>query len=205
MQLQFFPEISIDKERITSMIEDETTLIQQCQSGHKESFDLLYHKYHKMVFHIAQEMMGREQDTEDIVQEVFMRVLTRINQFRYEASFSSWLSSIAVNVCKDKLRSKKRYPEDPLDKIREHEIYTKRASLNQEEELIMNELLEDVQEKISHLKKEHQKLIVLRYMDGLSYEKMAQLLGYSPSLVKSRLHQARKELQRICQNLATKP
>ena len=83
----------------------------------------------------------------------------------------------------------------------EAEIGVRALSASQEEELIMKELLENLKEKISHLKKKHQRLIILRYIDGLSYRKMAQLLNCSEAQVKSRLHQARKNLRRICQSL----
>ena len=70
-----------------------------------------------------------------------------------------------------------------------------------EEELIMKELLENLQEKISLLKKQHQRLIILRYIDGLSYKKISELVGCSEAQVKSRLHQARKRLRRACRNM----
>jgi len=182
------------------MVEDEAILIKQCQSGRKETFDALYRKYHKMVLQIARDMMGSEQDAEDVIQEVFMRVLTRIHQFRHESSFSSWVRAIAINACRDMLRSKNRHPADSFEDLIEtgKANVSERLSIIQEEELIMNELLENVYENISCLRKDYQKLIILRYIDGLSYEKIAQLLGYTQSLVKSRLHQARKELRRIC-------
>jgi len=185
------------------MSEDEIAYIKQCQSGDKETFDILYRRYRGIVMKIAREMMGSESEVEDVVQEVFTRAFAKIKQFRHESSLSSWLGAIAINTCKDILRSRSCHPTDSLDSMVEDGKLnvSKDLSVTQEEELIMNELLENVQEKISHLRRDYQKLIVLRYIDGLSYEKIAQLLGYSQSLVKSRLHQARRELCRICKSL----
>ena len=148
--------------------------------------------------------MKNEQDAEDAVQEIFSRVLLRIGQFRHEASFSVWLRVLSANVCKDMLRKKNRHPTEPLDDLcaaDKMKMESNRLSVSQEEELIMKELLENLQAKISRLKEDHQKLIILRYIDGLSYRKMAQLLDCSESQVKSRLHQARKKLRFACQSM----
>ena len=186
------------------MNETEAVLIKRCQSGCQESFDLLYRQYHPAILHVTRKVMGNEQDAEDAVQEVFARVLSRISQFRYEASFASWLRVLAVNVCRDMLRKKNRHPTESLEALNaggEVKVNTGTLSISQEEELIMKELLENLQEKISLLKKQHQRLITLRYIDGLSYKKIAELVGCSQAQVKSRLHQARKRLRRVCQNL----
>ena len=188
------------------MNETEAILIKRCQSGCRESFDLLYRRYHPAVFQVARSVMGNEPDAEDAVQEIFARVLGRIGQFRYEASFASWLRVLATNVCRDMLRKKNRHPTESLEDLNangEVRIDTRISSISQEEELIMKELLENLQEKISLLKKQHQRLIILRYIDGLSYEKISELVGCSQAQVKSRLHQARKRLRRVCQSMRT--
>ena len=186
------------------MNETEAILIKRCQSGCQESFGLLFRKYHSTVLQVARRIMVNEQDAEDAVQEIFARVMGRIGQFRYEASFSSWLKVLATNVCRDMLRKKNRHPTESLEYLcadGDTKITTVPSSISQEEELIMKELLEDLQEKISRLKKQHQKLIILRYIDGLSYKRIAELVGCSQTQVKSRLHQARKKLRSVCQDL----
>lgn len=148
--------------------------------------------------------MKNDQDAEDAVQEIFERVLIRIGQFRYESSFSAWLRVLATNVCRDMLRKKVRHPTESLENlyaVDETKIEINTAPVSQEEELIMKELLENLRDKISRLKEEHQKLIIFRYIDGLSYKKIAQLLDCSEAQVKSRLHQARKRLRRACQSI----
>ena len=186
------------------MNESEANLIRQCQSGSRESFGLLYRKYRPAVLQVSRKVMGNEADAEDAVQEIFARLLGRIGQFRYEASFASWLRVLAVNVCRDMLRKRNRHPTESLEGMGlndEARIDKGTSSISQEEELIMKELLENLHEKISLLKSQHQRLIILRYIDGLSYSKIANLLGCSPAQVKSRLHQARKRLRRVCQSL----
>ena len=188
------------------MKENEAILVRKCQSGCRESFDLLYRKYRPAALQVARRVMGNEQDAEDAVQEVFARVLDRIGQFRYEASFSSWLRVLTINVCRDMLRKKSRHPAESFEKLcaeGEAKVNMRVSSVSQEEELIMKELLENLEQKIGLLKKQHQRLIVLRYIDGLSYRKIAQLVGCSESQVKSRLHQARKKLRHVCQSLRT--
>jgi len=186
------------------MNQRDAILIKKCQAGCRQSFDLLYRRYHPTMLQVARAIMKNEQDAEDAVQEIFSRVLLRIGQFRHEASFSAWLKVLATNVCRDMLRKKGRHPTEFLNDLSaadEMKIEVNRLSVSQEEELIMNELLENLQAKISHLKEEHQKLIILRYIDGLSYRKIAQLLDCSEAQVKSRLHQARKKLRFACQSM----
>jgi RNA polymerase sigma-70 factor (ECF subfamily) len=184
------------------MNKNDAILIKRCQSGCRESFDLLYRKYHSTALQVARKIMGNEQDAEDAVQEIFARILDKIGQFRHEASFSSWLRVLAANVCKDMLRKRNRHPVESFDSLSTAgRAEMKVSSVSQEEKLIMKELLENLQEKISLLREDHQKLIILRYIDGLSYKKIAQLVGCSQSQVKSRLHQARKKLRRACENL----
>lgn len=181
----------------------EAILIEQCQSGCQESLDLLYREYRPVVLKITRRFMKNEQDAEDAAQEVFIRVFARINQFRRDAPFSVWIRTLTANLCTDILRREKRRYTESLDQLGEVKVSERILSVSHEEEVIMKELLENLEEKISHLKAEHQKLIILRYVDGLSYRKMAQLLGYSEELVKCRLHQARKNLRRICHDLKT--
>ena len=104
------------------MDENEVILIKQCQSGCRESFDLLYLKYRSTVLQIARKIMGNEQDAEDAVQEIFARVLDRIGQFRHEASFSSWLRVLATNVCRDILRKRNRHPMESFEDLRTADI-----------------------------------------------------------------------------------
>ena len=126
------------------MHENEVALIKQCQSGCRESFDLLYRKYHSTVLQISRKIMGNEQDAEDAVQEIFARVLDRIGQFRHEASFSSWLRVLATNVCRDMLRKRSRHPTESFEDMSaasEAVIGMRVSSISQEEEVIMKELL----------------------------------------------------------------
>jgi len=186
------------------MLGDVAVIIRGCRSGCHESLDLLYQQYHPMILRVAQGIMGNRQDAEDAVQETYIRVLTRIDQLQDESSLLWWIRSLTVNVCRDMLRKRKRRHTESYEELcatGRTAIGKEALLLSQDEELIMREFLEDLQRKIGSLKKKYQKLIVLRYIDGLSYRKIAQIVGCSESLVKSRLHQARKSLRRICHNL----
>ncbi|MBD3180689.1 sigma-70 family RNA polymerase sigma factor [Candidatus Poribacteria bacterium] len=181
---------------------NESILIKKCQSGSQEAFSLLYRKYHSLVWQISYGIMGNKQDAEDAAQEVFTRLLSRIKQFRYEAAFTSWLRVMVSNICRDMLRKQNRHPTESLEYLNSNgELNIKSMSISQEEALIMEELLDNLNEKISLLKEKHRKLIILRYIDGLSYRKIAQLVGCTESQVKSRLHQARVKLRHVCQSL----
>ena len=186
------------------MLRSEAVIVKRCRSRCQGSFDLLYREYRPMILRVAQRIMGNRQDAEDAVQETFARVLTRIHQLHDEASFPWWIRVLSVNVCRDMLRKRNRHHTESYEELcatGRSPTRKEAASVSQDEELIMRELLEDLQRKIGRLKKEHQRVIILRYMDGLSYKKISQLLGCSESLVKSRLHRALKNLRRICKDL----
>ncbi len=158
------------------MPRDAAVIVKGCRSGHQKSFDLLYRQYHPVILRVAQGIMGNRQDAEDAVQEIFIRVLTRIDQLQDEASLSWWIRALAVNVCRDMLRKRNRRHTESYEELcatGRTAIDNEALSISQDEELIMRELLDDLQRKIGCLKKEHQKLITLRYIDGLSYRKIA--------------------------------
>lgn len=178
------------------MTTDEA-LVKQCCRGDKEAFAALVERYQDKIYNLTYRLVSNTEDASDLTQEVFYRALLRIKSFRGEASFATWLYRIATNVCYDELRSRKKqqvisldnsFPDDPPLELPDGgagpaEIYMRRI------------VFQRLQEVIATLPIEQRTAIVLRDIQGLSYEEIAQALQCSLGTVKSRLSRARQALR----------
>jgi RNA polymerase sigma-70 factor (ECF subfamily) len=173
--------------------EEEGRLIQACQQGDRESLRLLYETYQRKVYSIALYFFhGDEATAEDVTQEVFLRLFTRLDQFRKESGFNTWLYRLVSNACIDEMRKRKRWvPMAELNEV-EDEI----APALGIETFFRYERSEAIQAALAELKPELRLTLLLRYFEDLSYEEMAVILGCSKGTVASRLNRSHKLLAR---------
>jgi RNA polymerase sigma-70 factor (ECF subfamily) len=170
----------------------ERDLIESCQRGERDSFRVLFEAHKDRVYSIALRYSGDEAAAMDIAQDTFLKLFSRIRDFRGEATFESWLFRLVVNSCLDqKRRTRKLLPllDDLLGALRfsgESVLHT----------LLRAELSDRVQAGVASLPPEQRIVIVLRYTEGLSYEEIADALGCSMGTVASRLNRAHKFLER---------
>jgi len=143
-------------------------------------------------------MTENKEDAEDTAQEVFIKAYRSLNGFKRNSSFSTWLFSIAYNACIDILRKKKLvivpiagHDEDSKNQIAE--LASNEPSV--EEEVLMNERKNAVHKAIAKLKPEYRTVILLREIDGLSYDEIASVLNIPLGTVKSYISRARDELR----------
>lgn len=179
---------------------DEATLIAKSQQGDVEAFGELVSIYEKQVYTIAYRFMGNPEDASDLTQEAFVRAFRAISRFRGEASFKTWIYHIVANVCRDELRKRKKQAVVSLDApivtddgyiAREQEDW----SLAPERVYESIELQETIQELLNQLIPEYRQVLVLRELQGFTYEEIANILGCSLGTVKSRINRARKALR----------
>ena len=168
-------------------------VIKACQQGDREAFRLLFETYKDKVFSIAVYSCGGNQTSaSDITQQVFLKLMTNISQFRGESQFTTWLYRLVANACIDEQRKNKRLL--PLgDSPPETKIEFKRP---QERRYAKLELAASVRHAIADLKPKFRLAILLRYIEDLSYEEMASILNCSKGTVASRLNRGHKELAR---------
>ncbi len=177
------------------MIPDDL-LVQQIKAGDIDAFETLVDRYQKQVYNIAYRYTGNQEDALDLAQEAFLKAYRGINNFRQEAAFKTWIYHITSNVCKDFLRKIKKNNEVSLDAP----IYTAEGEM--EKQIVDNsigpdgiyerkELLEAIQKAISSLPEDHREVIILREIQQLSYEEIAEILDCSLGTVKSRISRAR--------------
>ena len=172
-------------------------LIEACRSGDREAFRLLFEAYKDRVYSIALYASNDATLASDITQQVFLRLFTRMDQFRQESEFATWLYRIVVNACIDEQRKRRRFV--PVS----HAVEVKEMTTDdsQEKDLARGEISDAVRIAISELKPKLRMPILLKYAEGLSYEEIADALGCTKGTVASRLNRGHKILARRLQHL----
>jgi len=183
------------------MIDKERRLIKKCVQGNVEAFEELIAKYEKTAYNIALRMLRNQEDASDISQEAFIKVFKSIKTFNFESSFSTWLYRIVTNTCLDFLRKKNNnvYSLDNPIHTEEGEIHRDIPDImNAPEEVFEKQLTKElVHRSINKLDDNHKTVIILRDIEGFSYEEISQILDCSLGTVKSRINRARNNLKDI--------
>lgn len=187
------------------MLENENNLINMCQQGHVESFEILIKSYEKRAFNIAYRMLGNMEDANDATQEAFIKVFKNMSKFKGDSSFSTWLYRIVTNTCLDIIRknkNKKVVSYDNTKKTDDGEIKIEfEDEKNNTEEIIEKKLENEfIHECINSLGKDHRAVIVLRDINGFTYKEMTKVLKCSEGTIKSRINRARKSLKNIIED-----
>ena len=176
------------------MPEDITScLVKKAQSGDLRSFEQLIEQHQAKVFNIALGIMGNRQDAEDAAQIAFIKIYRAIGDFKSQSKFSTWVYRITVNVCMDEVRKKKRHGSVSDEEI--GDAFFADDSSSPEAQSLKSEQSEELKKAIASLKPEHRKMIVLRDINGFSYEEIAKITRLSAGTVKSRINRARAHLK----------
>jgi RNA polymerase sigma-70 factor (ECF subfamily) len=182
-------------ERLPVMSEPliDERVIKDCQQGDREAFRLLFEAYKDRVFSIAvYSFHGDQSAAGDITQQIFLKLMTSISQFRGESQFTTWLHRLVVNTCIDELRRRKRH----LGFGQAVGLHTPGERKLPERRYERRELADAVKAAIGELKPKFRMPVLLKYVEGLSYEEIADVLGCSKGTVASRLNRGHKELAR---------
>jgi len=182
---------------------EDAVLITAFQEGDRTAFDKLVLKHKNKVFNLCYWVIGDYQEANDTAQETFIKVFGSLKKFRFDSSFSTWLFRIAINTCKNRLKSsefrqKKKIisldnPGDPetdrsLSQIKD-EAPSPSIELERKERMML------INEAIDSLPAEQKEVVVLRDMEGLSYEEIVDITGLNVGTLKSRLARARLNLR----------
>ena len=181
----------------------DTVLIRAVQAGDMAAFDELVLKHKNRLFNLVYWFLGDYQDANDCAQETFIKVFKSIKNFRFESAFSTWLYRIAVNTCKNRLKSsayrwKKKTVSletsngskngNPFSEI-VNDSPTPVMAIEKKERMIR------IQKAINSLPEEQNQVVVLRDIQGLSYQDISDITGLNLGTVKSRLARGRLELK----------
>ena len=178
--------------------EQEAAVIQSVLDGDVNAFETLVKEYEKNVYNLALRMTGNSEDAADMSQEAFIKAYNSLSSFRGDSKFSVWLYRIVSNVCLDYLRSRTRKPTVSLSTENDdgEEVELDIADESQSPELLLDRSLtrDAVRRGLAVLPPDHREILLLREIQGLSYEEIAAALGLEAGTVKSRIFRARKKL-----------
>jgi RNA polymerase sigma-70 factor (ECF subfamily) len=174
---------------------DIVRLAQQ-RSTRRVAMGVLYERYRERVFNVALRVVGNHEEAADVMQEVFLLLFRKVHRFRATAVFASWVYRITVNVSLDHLRRRRRTPTPTmaakvLDGMQDIGDFTA-----PERGAALNDLAAHVQGALGALSPRLRLVVVLRYLEGLSYADISAILDCSLGTVKSRLNRAHAALRR---------
>lgn len=183
---------------------EDLKIIKKIKKGDRESFREIINKYKKLVYNHSRSFLRNDQEAEDVSQEIFISIFNNLKKFRGDSKFSTWVYRITVNMCKNKLKQMKRQRAQISDDVFENEygeLEQKLNNIKEKEEkepdnLFARESLKSaILKRVDELTEEQKSVIMLRDVDGLSYEEVSLVMKLSVSAVKSKLFRARENLR----------
>jgi RNA polymerase sigma-70 factor (ECF subfamily) len=178
---------------------EDRELVEKARTGDRRAFGKLVEKYQRRVYSLAFGILRQREDAWDVAQEAFVKAYKKLDRFEGTAAFYTWLYRITYNLSIDTLREKTRRETVDLDEGKKVEdaLDGDPASEHPDQMAQRKELHRVLQAAMSKLSDKHRAIIVLREVEGLSYEEMAEVLGISKGTVMSRLFHARQNLQTL--------
>ncbi len=194
------------------MEDEDLALVQRARSGDAEGFRALVVRYQRKVYALA---LGIVKDADlawDVAQDVFVRVHRGLDGFKGESAFGTWVFRIATHVAIDNVRKERVTQRDQVDDVQEADledagegILSTSLGSDPRETLLRHELAAKMEAALATLPEKHRTILVLREIEGLSYEELAVRLGIHKGTVMSRLFHARKKMQAALRGYAGVP
>jgi RNA polymerase sigma-70 factor (ECF subfamily) len=180
-------------------------VIENCKAGDEKAFTEIVLQRQKRVFNIAYRMLGNSEEAKDLAQEVFISVFESIKDLKEEIKFDAWLTQITLNHCRNRWKYLKRrqyFSSDSLDDPIETEDGSMPRAIadpsDNPEILLEKKMIQQwIQRGLLELKENQRELLVLRDLQGFSYEEMGETLGLPEGTIKSKLHRARMDLKEV--------
>ena len=178
-------------------------LVTRYRQGDTGAFESLVKRYQRKVFALAHGIVRNPEDAMDVSQEAFLKVHRYLDKFEGSASFYTWLYRIVVNLCIDHIRKSRRATnveyDDAIDRsasvLSATPIVPSRQGTNPSSVLASKEIIGHIGEGLKELSPNHRAVILMRELEGLSYNEMAEIMECSKGTIMSRLFHARKRLQ----------
>jgi len=180
---------------------DDRALVKAAQRGDEQAFRKLVERYQRRVVQLALGMTRDPDEAMDIAQETFVRVHRYLPSFKGDSSFFTWTYRIAMNLCLDAQRRRGRSERVELEEGDEAEIEAamdppSAALAGPQRQALNSELRERIEEALGSLSENHRSILLLREVEGLSYEELSKVLGIRKGTVMSRLFHARLKMQK---------
>jgi len=186
----------------------EQTLIERAREGDLDAFDGLVRRYEDQVYSVAYRLVGNEDDAADVAQEVFLACFRHLKNYRGESKLSTWLYRITVNMAKNLWSRQKRQGRDLTQSLEANDDPEERAPIETIADHAPNprrvaagiEIAQVIERKLLEIEPEFREVIVLRFIEGLSYEAIAEVTQEPLGTIKSRIFRARRALKNKMQN-----
>ena len=180
--------------------DSDQQLVERVQAGEKAAFDLLVRKYQHRVLKLVSRFVSDAAEAEDVAQEAFIKAYRALASFRGDSAFYTWLYRIAINTAKNALVSNRRRPVDFDLDLQDPEQYDRHARLRDgdtpEGVLLTEEIRNVVERAMEQLPEDLRTAIVLRELEGLSYEEIAEAMDCPVGTVRSRIFRAREAIDK---------
>jgi RNA polymerase sigma-70 factor, ECF subfamily len=187
-----------DSKAAAAFTGDERAMVRQAQKGDKAAFEILVHRHQHRVFAVARGILKRQEDVEDVAQQVFVKAYFSLKRFDQRAAFSTWLYKITVNECWDLLRKRKARPlvyesDFSEEQSRQYSATEREATKGPDtgDRMAMRQQLETM---LGQLDKRDRAMLILKEVEGFSVEEIADSMGLNANTVKVRLFRARKRI-----------
>lgn len=169
-------------------------LVQLCLQGDRAAFAEIVNRYEKQIFSLAYRLTNNVEDAQDLAQEVFIKLYQVLDKFDGQRNFFPWMYKVATNVCYTALRRKPQQ-NVPLEKVIEFAPLIPKSDSQPEEYTEKREMQQLVQKAIAQLPENYRLPIVLRYLEEMSYQQIADAMGLPLSTIETRLFRGRSLLK----------
>jgi RNA polymerase sigma-70 factor, ECF subfamily len=185
---------------------DDLTLVQRVRTGDQRAYKTLVERYQRKVFSVALGMLKDREEARDVAQEAFVKVYKYLDHFKGDASFYTWLYRITVNICIDVLRRRGVLRGEQVEFDEQVQMDVSEANLgalgtrlgtNPQKSMLRKELAEKIQAALAEVPEKHRAILLLRELEGMSYEDLSRTLDIPKGTVMSRLFHARLKVQKV--------
>ena len=179
--------------------EDDLKWVQNCLQGDKEAFRHLVVKYKMPIYNLAYRMLQSEEEAEDVFQETFFKAYKSLDKYKLNYSFFTWLYTVALNICRNRLKKKRRYYMFSIDEslTDDHRLTWQIADSSMAPDILMErkEEMALVNKAVNCLPEKYRVVIVLRYLEGQAYQEIADIIGLPLGTIKTQIHRGRRLIQ----------
>jgi RNA polymerase sigma-70 factor (ECF subfamily) len=189
---------------------DDPDLVAAARRGDRDAFRTLFERYHRRAYSLALGVVRNHDDALDVVQDAFIKAHKYLDKFEGNSSFYTWLYRIVMNLAIDHLRRHRRLrpvelDEQQLQATAEDELLPRLLGANPGRALFDKQIRARIADALGELSDNHRAVLVMRELEGLSYEEMAKAMACSKGTIMSRLFHARKNMQRRLADLVDRP
>jgi RNA polymerase sigma-70 factor (ECF subfamily) len=193
---------------------DDRELVSAAQRGDREAFRLLFERYQRRAYGLAYGVLHNSDDAMDVVQDAFIKAHRYLNKFEGTSSFFTWLYRIVMNLAIDHIRKQRRHKavdftdaaiSEQGGQVAEESLLPKMLGGNPGRALQDKEIRGRIEQALGELSENHRAVLVMREVEGLSYEEMAEVMDCSKGTIMSRLFHARRNMQKRLLDLLDHP